>query len=251
MAAELSMNWNPAAAATRLPRSFWWAAAVTVAVLWLFSLGSGRVALEQLRVVGTLGRVDAGLVRLTLDPYLAQGFFAFDIRGAQNALRALPWVAQVRVERRWPAQIQVRIWEREAAARWKQGQLIDINAELFAPPVAQWPAALPLLAGPDGSQRQVYETWLIMKQALDATPLAPTGLIQDQRGEWTATTAGGIELRFGAVSPVHQLDLLQRLVLPTIIDQLNDVSHVDLRYSNGFAVGRKTPPVPNQTRGTP
>jgi len=222
----------------QLPRWAW----MTVLALLALALLAPFVSMperpfDRLQVIGDLQHVEVDEIHRAVEPQLAGGFFAFDVDAARTAVEAFPWVARARVSLLWPGVVAVRIWERQAGAVWNDKGLLDVDAVPFAPPKAEWPDALPALRGPDGSESLVFDTFQRMNEVLGATPFALASLALDPRAEWTATTREGIELRFGASAPQLQLDLLTRTVLPELGDRLEDITHIDLRYTNGFAVG--------------
>ncbi|MBI3171177.1 MAG: cell division protein FtsQ, partial [Hydrocarboniphaga effusa] len=103
------------------------------------------------------------------------------------------------------------------------------------------PEGLPQLAGPDGQQAAVREVFEALNEQLAGTPFVPRSLARDARGEWTAVTADGIELKLGRLAPpetaartVATLAGPARLALE---GRLQEVAYVDLHYINGFAVG--------------
>lgn len=231
-----------------------WAAALLAALLALLLLAQlslPTLPLTRIRLSGPLERVTLAEVHTALAPHLAAGFFAVDVRAAKADLMRLPWVAQARVDRRWPGQLRVRIWERQALAVWNGEGLLDHHGVAFQPPRSQPPQSLiqglPQLAGPANSEAVVLATWQRLDATLAHTALALSELRLDERGEWSATSRDGIALRFGRDAPEHQLDLLTGTVLPRLQDRLAEVAHIDLRYSNGFAVGWKNRP-PEQPR---
>ena len=58
----------------------------------------------------------------------------------------------------------------------------------------------------------------------------------DDRGAWSVVLEGGQEIRLGKEEVGPRLDRLFSYALPALAGQLNRVSYVDMRYTNGFAV---------------
>ena len=109
----------------------------------------------------------------------------------------------------------------------------------FTPPQQDLPQGLPRLAGPDGREAEVMQNYQAIAETLAGSAFAPDGLRLDARGSWTLHSAGGIELRLGEDDPRSKIALLQGAVTHTLADKLDQVAYIDLRYSNGFAVGWK------------
>ena len=65
----------------------------------------------------------------------------------------------------------------------------------------------------------------------------------DERGAWLLTLGGGQEVRLGRRDIDERLYRFFDVVAPALAADLKRVAYVDLRYTNGFAVGwREGPP---------
>lgn len=164
-----------------------------------------------------------------------------DLTALQAQLQAMPWVASARVERRWPDTLAVRVVERQPEVRWNDGELIDTDGRRFAPEAHEIPEGLPRLYGPPDSAPEVLQSYRALRRELSGTPFAPLRLERDARGEWTAMTATGFELRFGREAPIHAVPLLLGAVHEGLDGRWESLAYIDLRYSNGFAVGWRAP----------
>lgn len=211
--------------------------AVSMARLWPWLDRPVR----ELRIVGVLTWLTPA--QLAAAAAIAPGtrLFAVDLAAVRARVAALPWVAQVRVTRRWPEAIELRVWQRQPYARWDSDHLLDDQGVVFAPPPADLQNEafknLPRLSGPPGREAEVMQDYRRWTSALAGGPFAPVGLRLDARGAWTLTAANGIELRLGEGDALAKLPLLTGVVARTLAGRMADVAYVDLRYSNGFAVG--------------
>ncbi|PPE74182.1 hypothetical protein C3942_09110 [Solimonas fluminis] len=216
---------------------------------WMMLRATSSPQVAELQIEGPFERVAAADVEAVLRPELDQGFLALPLAGARDRLAAMPWVARSRVERIWPGTLRVRVWEREPFARWNDGQLLDTESQVFAPKAEEIPPKLPQLGGIEGHEREVMETYQRLAERLRSSPFVLAALTQDARGEWTARTRDGIELRLGRGTPDEKLDMLLGAVLHKLADELPQVDHIDLRYTNGFAVGWRSQPQPQPATG--
>ncbi|WP_157572336.1 cell division protein FtsQ/DivIB [Nevskia soli] len=201
--------------------------------------------LQALRVDGQLSHLKPQ--QIAAAAAIAPGARLFDVRldAVRAQVEALPWVAHARVSRVWPGRIAVRVWERKPYALWGDKGLVDEEGVAFAPPAQDLPQGLPQLAGPAGREAEVMQDYQAIAETLAGGAFAPDGLRLDPRGSWTLHTASGIELRLGEDDPRGKTALLQGAVLRTLDGKLDQVAYIDLRYSNGFAVGWKdTGPCP-------
>lgn len=211
-------------------------------------LGGPRTALT-LEVGGELNRIPADAVRRVVAPRLDRDFYELDLAAVRSAVEGLPWVARARVERSWPATVRVHVQEHRAVARWGDKALLSDQDVVFMPPVVPDDlAGAPRLAGPAGQQTAVREAYQGLLAQLGDTPFAPVAVEQNARGEWTARTEQGIELRLGRGAPLDAVSRLAGPVRTALEGRLQEVTYVDLHYINGFAVGWREPVVDDAGR---
>ena len=207
----------------------------------LYGAARGNHAVEHLQIEGPFKRVSPELVRTAVADQLPEGFLTMDLDAARASLERLPWVEHARVERVWPGDLRVRIWEREPYSRWHSNELLSTKAVAFLPDVKEIPEGLPQLSGPDGHEQEVMDAYKQLSQRLAATPLPLAQLDMDTRGEWLAHTASGVEMRLGQGDPLSKLDMITGPMLRALGPRLSEVNYVDLRYTNGFAVAWRVP----------
>ena len=221
--------------------------------LWIASLAALLMAtttlamqwrdpdLSRLRIEGKFERVSPQVLREAALPSLGQGFFSVDVDAVREELTQLPWVAKARVERDWPTGLSIRVWEREPFARWNGESLLDTGGVAFTPAAQDMPESLlgklPRLSGTAGNEALVASSYRRLSAALEDTVLAINGLALDARGEWTAQTRMGLTLRLGDGDVADKLPVLTGALLAAVGNRLDEVAYVDLRYTNGFAIG--------------
>lgn len=214
----------------------------------LYNAVRGNHAVEHLQIEGPFKRVSPDLVRVAVANQLPEGFLTMDLDAARANLERLPWVEHARVERVWPGDLRVRIWEREAFSRWHSNELLSTKAVAFLPDAKEIPDGLPKLSGPDGHESEVMEAYKKLSASLASTPLPLAQLDMDTRGEWLAHTDSGIELRLGQGDPLAKLDMITGPMLRALGPRLQEVNYVDLRYTNGFAVAWRAPGAPGEEK---
>ena len=241
--------------APTLPRALLPAIVAVAAITVLLLLGHALKPLlnrpvQALRVDGELRHLKARQIAAAAAIVPGTPLFDIHLDQVRRQVEGLPWVAHARVARVWPGGVALRVWERKPYALWGDKGLVDEEGHAFTPPADELPRDLPRLAGPEGREAEVRRDYEQMAQALAGTAFAANGLQLDARGAWTLSTVAGIELRLGSEDPLGKLAVLQGPVLHTIGDKLDQVAYVDLRYSNGFAVGWKNPAGPCPAKGT-
>ncbi|MFT4045498.1 MAG: cell division protein FtsQ/DivIB [Solimonas sp.] len=215
-------------------------AAVVAAGWGALELGS-REPVARIQVEGHFTRLKLADVDGAVRPLVDRRFGELDLAAVRAAVEALPWASRASVERVWPATVRVRAWERVPFARWGENALLDTDARAFTPPADEIPDGLPQLAGTPGHEAPVAEMFRTLSARLIPSSFPLQGLAQDARGEWDAHTANGVELRFGREDPQDKLDVLLGPAERALKDRMADVAYVDLRYTNGFSVGWRTP----------
>jgi cell division protein FtsQ len=106
------------------------------------------------------------------------------------------------------------------------------------------PPELPRLEGPDGSERQVAELLFQMQPRLLEVGLRISALRLDPRGAWELDLANGVSVRFGRRQLQERVERFIRVGAPVLASRPNDIAFLDMRYSNGFTVGWRTPGTP-------
>lgn len=192
---------------------------------------------RALVVSGGFQRVTALQVQEALADGLEQGFLSADLKALRVRVEDLEWVQHAEIERRWPDTLAVRVVEHVAAARWGERGLLNTSGELFTTASRHRFPELPQLSGPPGSEARVARTYLNLRGRLVAAGLALTELALDRRGAWRFRLDDGTEVRLGRRKTQPRTERFFTVVVPQLAARFGDIQYVDLRYSNGFAVG--------------
>lgn len=200
--------------------------------------------IRNLEVEGTFQRVTPIHIEAAVADGLKAGFLTVNLGALQERVQALDWVDRANVGRRWPDTLIVRVTEHQAAARWGESGLLNVRGELFTEHSQHSFLELPSLAGPPGSERDVARRYLAVRGKLVEADLSLESLGVDERGSWRLVLRGGQEIRLGRRDIDERLYRFFDVVAPALAAELKKVEYVDLRYTNGFAVGwRDGPPV--------
>jgi len=240
------MKSRPAAAAPRRWPAFISAWRVSARRAGLLLLVGGALAgaawaldrpIRSISIDGSFQRVSPGQVENAVAPFARRGFLSADLDAIQRAVEAVPWVDHARVQRRWPNSLHVVVVEETAAARWGQSGLLNTRGQLFVREAAHVPAELPRLSGPDGTEGQVAQRYLATQGRMLEAGMRIAALRLDERGAWEMDLDSGVTVRLGRREVDERLERFIRTASQVIAHRLNDVSYVDMRYSNGFAIG--------------
>jgi cell division protein FtsQ len=240
----------PRAAFTALARIDWKRHARKGAVLGGLAacLGALSWALDRpvhaISIDGTFQRVSPGQIEKAAAPYLAAGFMSADLDAIEHAVEMLPWVDHARVQRVWPTSLRVTVVEQTPAARWGESGLLNTRGEVFDRAAAHVPSELPRLSGPDGTASQVAQRYLAAEAGMLEANLRIAALRLDERGAWEIDLDSGVTVRLGRREVDARLARFIHDAAPVIAHHVSDVAYVDMRYSNGFAIGWRTAGAP-------
>ncbi len=192
---------------------------------------------RNLHMEGSFQRVTPVEVQAAMAPGLQDSFLTANLAELRGLVESLDWVKRAQVARQWPDTLVIRVTEHQVAARWGDSSLISREGEIFAGESRYMFPELPHLAGPANTERRVVERYLELQGLLGAANLTLAALSIDERGSWRMQLQGGQTIRIGRSDVEQRLDRFFHLAAPLIRNEFEQVSHVDMRYTNGFSVG--------------
>ena len=234
---------------------------IAVAVIWSVLALLDR-PVRQVEVTGRFLRVSPTQVEQAVLAFCKSaenadaGFISLDLDRLQKVVASIDWVDRVRIERRWPSGVRLTVTEQIPGARWGERGLLNARGELFLQDARYLPPELPQLNGPDGTEGQVARLYLDTYPRLAAVGLRLARVSLDPRGAWelsvtttqgTAANTGGVVIRLGRQDVAERLERFLDAASPLIATRAGEMSYVDMRYSNGFAVGWTNTSLANKT----
>lgn len=230
----------------RLPTLDWkrWSGVAASVVFVGAAVFGIRAALDQpIRQVSIEGRFQRvsplDVEKVIRELSGGQGLVAADLDALAVAVGEVPWVDTARVARRWPHGLSVFVVEQVPVARWGATGLLNVRGEIFVNDVRHIPPELPQLAGPPGSEQQLTERYLAAQARLEEAGLRLQALRLDPRGAWAFTLDNGVAVRLGRRQVDERFDRFMGAAARIVATRAGDIDYVDLRYSNGFAIGWK------------
>jgi cell division protein FtsQ len=195
--------------------------------------------IESIQINGPFQRVTALQIEEAVSEELDAGFLGADLGDMQDQIRALPWIDQASVARRWPNRISIGVSEQVPAATWGDSGLLNVRGELFVENARHIPAELPRLAGPADRSAEVAKRYLEVRDRLIPLGLDLRSVAMDARGAWEMALTNGVEVRLGRREVDVRTELFIEVVADVITGRAKDINYVDMRYSNGFTIGWK------------
>ena len=202
-------------------------------VMWAFNQPIETVAVE-----GRFQRVTpVDVERVVRSQVHGAGLLSVDLAAVRRAIHTLPWVDAVSVQRAWPRGLDVLVIEQSAAARWGERGLLNTRGELFDTDERHMPPELAQLSGPNGKESQVAQRYLSAQGRLLQAGLRCTALRLDARGAWEFDLANGVTVRLGRRQVDERFEKFMTAALKLVTQRGEDIAYVDMRYTNGFAIG--------------
>jgi len=206
---------------------------------WIYSVMTNPTVLpiQHVRVVGNFVHLDQATLTNTVAPLVSGGFFNTHVNTIHQALLNMPWVEHVSVRRIWPDELVVQVQEQQAYVKWNDTALLNTSGQLFYPDPSTFPAHLPALFG---EEHQIADmSAALEKMNVQLKPLSVTiqSLTLSPRGSWKITLNNGVSVYLGRDAVEERVNRFVRLYPFVQQYERQQISYVDLRYTNGLAVG--------------
>lgn len=213
------------------------AAGVSGLVVW--SRQSDRFPLRTVEVQLDLQKIRGSEITSTVTPFLPAGFFGINVRSVQENVQRLPWAQSVEVKRVWPDRLLILVQEKRAQARWGKNGLLSTEGAIFYPELDSIPDNLPQFIGPADRSKEMVQQYLTLLEMLAPIGLTVKQLTVSDEGSWRMVLDNGLTIIIGKAG-VHERIARFVLAYPeNLQSQVQQLEYVDLRYTNGFAVGWK------------
>lgn len=214
---------------------------------WLTSALTDPAALpiRKVMVEGEFTHLVPDVLQEAVASSVNAGFFALDVTRIRRHLLDEPWIREATIRRVWPDALHVRVVEQTPVARWGRLAMLNEVGDIFAPSVDLIPTDLVQLNGPIGSEVEVLRKYYFLSGELAAVGIDIAVLQLSARYAWTLTTAGGKNIVLGRRELGQRLQRFLFGYQHGLSKAWPSVGHVDLRYTNGFAVGQRTPQADN------
>lgn len=227
-----------AALPARLPAGAWYALFLTVLIVFgaLHIMNPMTFPIRHVEINGEFVHLAPGALQAVAENVVRGGFFNVNVETVRRAVLKEPWVRDVTVRRVWPQSLSLQVREQEAAARWGTGALLNTEGAVFRPDPATFPAGLPLLSGPAGTEQLLLERYRFVAEVLAGADLRVESLALSARRSWRLGLAGGQEVILGRSQFVERVHRFAAAARGELAGRLDTVRVADMRYTNGFAV---------------
>lgn len=206
---------------------------------WLFQ--TDQFPIQRVKLIGDMAHVSHQTLQSVITPHIQAGFFSVNVSKLQKELLLLPWIKRADVRRVWPGQLVVHLSEHDPKAIWNDEALMSREAILFSPPLTDIQSLhLPRLHGPEGKQMLVWEQYLSIEEKISSLHLRIVTLELAHRGAWQLQLSNGIQIKLGTQDVLVRLQRFVDAYQKALSQEPRPIAYVDLRYTNGMAVGWAT-----------
>jgi cell division protein FtsQ len=210
----------------------------TLALLWLLDQ-----PIERITVEGSFQRVSAvDIEKVARQRIAGAGLVSIRLADVRESLRQLAWIDGVTVQRSWPRGLRLQVTEQVAVARWNDTELVNARGELFKSDVRFIPTELPQLQGPAGTEAAVVQRYLGSQGRMVEAGMRLVAVELDARGAWDFTLDNGVNVRLGRGQVEDRYQRFVDVALRLVSERAADIAYVDMRYTNGFAIGWRGSP---------
>ncbi len=194
-----------------------------------------RFPVRVVRLVGDLQNVPRPALVQAVAPFMHQNFYGLDLNSVERAVSQVPWVGAAHVERRFSRTLVVYVAPQTLAARWAHGGWVGANGAHVHLQGYHLPQGLPLFRGPAGREAYMATHYRRFQKLLSPLGLAISTLTLSERQTWRINLVKGPLLVLGHDGSARIARFVR--VFPQIATLFASMRRVDLRYTNGFAVG--------------
>ncbi len=239
----MSMNWKPSISINwgRVPAVLLMLAPLLlIAAAYFWIQRPENLTITSVEVTGDLKYLNQDSLKPIIQPYAATNLFLLEAKELETELEFNSWIYSASLTKLWPDKLRITIHEERPIAFWGEDSMLNEFGEIIDAELPEKSGQLPVLFSPHDNGRGMVENYLKIQRWTKGFPLKITEFSEDSRGSWKLKLDTGLTVNIGRV---QQEKRLRRFVVGyqgELMDQINKVHTVDLRYTNGFAVKWKS-----------
>lgn len=212
------------------------AAVIACFGIYLAFLQVNHQKIETVVIEGQLNFVSEIEIKDTVSRFVSASLVALDLEALKYELEMLPWISEVAVQREWPDKLIINVEEELAIARWRDGELLNQQGQIFVPDEIEGLLNLPRLSGPEHSEQEVMEQYQKFNQLMYPLGVRIRDLSMNDRGALTMLLTNGVKVKLGKDDVLERMRRLVTFLESRYSSDLLNMETIDLRYTNGIAV---------------
>lgn len=195
-----------------------------------------KYPITKLKISGQLDYIAPLEIESKIADLLNNNLWVINVSKIRDKLCADPWIQDVFVNKLWPDVLQVNVVQHNPIAKWNE-QYILSSTGLLLPLLNRQNLDLPIFYGQAGQENMILETYLMLLEKLTSVGLFISKLAVMPDHSIQLTLSNGIVLKLGTSDISNRINRFIIIYKKKLQPIISDVSYVDLRYTNGVAVG--------------
>jgi cell division protein FtsQ len=216
----------------------------SLVLLFILGIISSGVYLKQVdtlpilhvTVDGKFNHINKEALVKSVTPHAKGGFMSIDVAKIRQAGEALAWVKVVQVKRIWPDSLHLIVEEQTAIAQWGNEALINKQGHLFFPVKTSFPNGLVQLKGPRGTNQLLAKRFYEVRQLAASIGMSVQKIEMNARRAWSIKLNNGLKVMLGRHQSEQRLQRFANVFTTVLQPYKNDITAVDMRYTNGLSV---------------
>ena len=195
--------------------------------------------IETIDLNGNFKRVSKKVIQNNFSNITGQGYLNFNINELKLTIESVSWVQSATVVKKWPDKIEVTIIEDDVIGLWNNQSVLNSSGEVFNVDKRTIPSNLIKFYGPEGTNKNVYENYIIFNDELNGRGLILESMEFSVLGSWSFTIRPKIKIKLGKSELSQRFDRFLLVWDESLLDNYDQISYIDFRYTEGFALKRK------------
>ncbi len=195
-----------------------------------------NLTIKTVEVTGDLKVLDKKVLQPVIEPYAKTNLYLLDSDALEKDIEANPWVHSASMTKVWPDKLVIKIFEQKPVAYWGKHAMLADNGEIIEAVLENGKADLPTLFSPNEKGRNMATGFLKIRKWMEGFPLKIVQFKEDTRGSWQVKLENGMTLKIGRNQQEKRLRRFMVGYKERLINVIDKISVVDLRYTNGFSV---------------
>lgn len=194
----------------------------------------------MLNLSGKLDYIAPVVIRSRVLDLLNNNLWIINVNKVKDRLYEDPWVQHVFVNKIWPNILKVNIVEHNPIAKWNNkffitvtGKLLPLNDDFMV----KKSLILPEFYGQNTQETQIIEIYLTLLEKLTTVGLFVSKIEIVPDGNIRVTLNNNVILKLGTFDLMDRVNRFIVIYKKKLQPIISDISYIDLRYTNGVAVG--------------
>jgi cell division protein FtsQ len=205
----------------------------------MWSRQADRFPVREVQLQNETKYVTSDVVVDRVKGHLNKGFFWLDVDEIQKSILTLPWISEAGIKRVWPDRIVVEVKEHMPQARWNETGVLSTEGHIFYPEATAILEKLPKFSGQDSRAKEILQHYFSVLEQLGPVGLTVRAVEVSPTGAWQIMLDNEIAIILGKTGINERLARFVEVYQTRLKTQIERIAYVDLRYTNGIAIGWK------------